>query len=216
MNTLRQTYDDLVRTHASNTAGEMVTTFTDKGREHSYIEYYEQWFEPRRHQPVQLLEIGVMTGASMLLWQQYFDDVMLSGIDLREGFNQTLPFQADILARWRWGVDSTDPAQVPDRWRWGVDSTNPAQVPALGQYDFIIDDGAHDGLSQCLTFQNYWPHVRPGGTYFIEDIESDTSLKNICLFLQGLLKDQPHRKDYYRGFAHRQDDRILAITKEQI
>ena len=200
MNTLRQIYDDLVRTHANNTAGEMVTAFTDKGREHSYIEYYEQWFEPRRHEPVQLLEIGVMTGASMLLWQQYFDDVMLAGIDLREGFNTPLPFQADILAMWRWGVDSTDSAQVP----------------ALGQYDFIIDDGAHDGLSQCLTFQNYWPHLAPGGTYFVEDLESDTSLKNIKLFLKGYLQDQPHTTHYYRGHAHRADDRILAITKEMI
>ena len=198
MNTLRQIYDDLVRTHASNTAGEMVTTFTDKGREHSYIEYYEQWFEPRRHTPVQLLEIGVMTGASMLLWQQYFDDVMLAGIDLREGFNRPLPFQAEILAMWRWSVDSTDPAQVP----------------ALGQYDFIIDDGAHDAASQIATFKNYWPHVTPGGTYFIEDIESDASLQTITQFMLGWQQFHPHTTDYYRGFAHRADDRILAITKE--
>ena len=105
MKTLRQIYTDLVATHATSIAGEMVTTFTDKGREHSYIEYYEQWFEPRRHTPVQLLEIGVMTGGSMLLWQQYFDDVLLAGIDLREGFNRPLPFQDEILCMWRWGVD---------------------------------------------------------------------------------------------------------------
>lgn len=198
MKTLRKIYDDLVAQHATNIAGEMVTVFSDKGRQHSYIEYYERWFEPQRHRPVQLLEIGVMTGGSLLMWQQYFDDVLLAGIDLRQGFNQTLPFQQDILALWRWGVDSTDPAQVPQ----------------LGLYDFIIDDGAHDSLSQCRTFENYWPHLAPGGTYFIEDIESDASLQNITMFLLGWLKDQPHRKDYYRGFAHRQDDRILAITKE--
>ena len=198
MKTLRQIYDELVEQHARNIAGEMVTTFSDKGRMHSYIEYYEKWFEPRRHEPVQLLEIGVMTGGSMLLWQRYFDDVMLAGIDLREGFNQVLPFQQDILAMWRWSVDSTKSDQVPQ----------------LGLYDFVIDDGAHDSLSQIKTFQNYWPHVAPGGTYFIEDIENDTSLQNITMFLLGYLKDQAHHKDYYRGFAHRQDDRILAITKE--
>lgn len=198
MKTLRQIYDELVDQHARNIAGEMVTTFSDKGREHSYIEYYERWFEPRRHEPVQLLEIGVMTGGSMLLWQHYFSDALLAGIDLREGFNQTRPFQQDILAMWRWGVDSTR----ADR------------VPALGLYDFVIDDGAHDAASQIATFKNYWPHVAPGGTYFIEDIEDDTSLQNITRFLLGYLHGVPHHKDYYRGFAHRQDDRILAITKE--
>ena len=199
MKTLRQIYDELVAEHATNIAGEMVTAFSDKGRMHSYIEYYEQWFEPRRHEPVQLLEIGVMTGGSMLLWQHYFSDVMLAGIDLREGFNQTLPFQQDILAMWRWGVDSTDPDRVPE----------------LGKYDFIIDDGAHDAASQIATFKNYWPHVAPGGTYFIEDIESDDSQQTITQFMLGWQKFHPHTTDYYRGFAHRQDDRILAITKEQ-
>lgn len=198
MKTLRQIYDDLIAEHATNIAGEMVTVFSDKGTMHSYIEYYEKWFEPRRHTPVQLLEIGVMTGGSMLMWQRYFDDAMLAGIDLREGFNQTLPFQQEILCRWRWGVDST----------------NPDRVPALGRYDFIIDDGAHDAPSQIATFQNYWPHVADGGTYFIEDIENDSSLQTISMFLLDYLKDQPHHKDYYRGFAHRADDRILAITKE--
>lgn len=199
MKTLRQIYDDLIAEHATNTAGEMVTVFSDKGTMHSYIEYYERHFEPRRHEPVQLLEIGVMTGGSLLLWQQYFDDVLLAGIDLRQGFNQPLPFQDDILCMWRWGVDSTDPAQVPE----------------LGVYDFVIDDGAHDAQSQIDTFKNYWPHVAQGGTYFIEDIESDSSMQTITQFMLGYLHGQPHTKDYYRGFAHRADDRILAITKEQ-
>jgi hypothetical protein len=169
MKTLRQIYDELAAEHAPNVTGEMVETFSDKGRMHIYIEYYERWFEPRRHTPVQLLEIGVMTGGSMLMWQRYFDDVMLAGIDLRTGFNQQLPFQAEILCMWRWGVDST----------------RADCVPALGQYDFVIDDGAHDALSQIRTFENYWPHVADGGTYFIEDIESDTALQNITMFLLG-------------------------------
>jgi hypothetical protein len=198
MKTLRQIYDELVEQHATNLAGEIVTAFSDKGRMHSYIEYYEQWFEPRRSEPVQLLEIGVMTGGSLLLWQHYFDHADLVGIDLRQGFNQTRPFQQAIQADWHWGVDSTDPAQVPD----------------LGQYDFIIDDGAHDAASQIRTFQNYWPHVADGGTYFIEDIESDASMQTISEFMLGWQKFHPHTTDYYRGFAHRQDDRILAITKE--
>jgi len=198
MKTLREIYELLVAEHAADATGEIVTTFSDKGRMHSYIEYYEKYFEPRRHDPVQLLEIGVMTGGSLLMWQRYFSDVMLAGIDLRDGFNQALPFQDEILCMWRWGVDSTDPAQVP----------------ALGKYDFIIDDGAHDAQSQISTFKNYWPHVADGGTYFIEDIEDDASMQNITMFMLGYLHNQPHHKDYYRGFAHRADDRILAITKE--
>jgi hypothetical protein len=125
--------------------------------------------------------------------------VQLTGVDLRDGFNQPLPFQKEL-------------AYV--QWHWGADSTDPDQVPVLDQYQFVIDDGAHDEYSQMKTFQNYWQFVQPGGTYFIEDIESDASTATIREFIEIFVKE-PHTVDYYRGFAHRADDRILAITKEK-
>ena len=139
-----------------------------------------------------------MTGGSMLLWQHYFDSVFLTGVDLRNGFNQALPFQDELTyAVWHWGVDSTDPAQVPD----------------LKQHQFVIDDGAHDLESQIRTLKNYWQFVQPGGTYFIEDIEDDANTDALRKFVGDWIKE-PHTVDYYRGFAHRSDDRILAISKE--
>jgi hypothetical protein len=77
----------------------------------------------------------------------------------------------------------------------------------------VIDDGAHDLKSQVQTLKNYWQFVEPGGTYFIEDIEDDISVEILQCFVQSWITT-PHTTDYYRGHAHRQDDRILAITKE--
>lgn len=197
MTPLRAIYDSLVAEHAANTSGEMVTTFSDKGTMHSYIEYYEKHFEPHRALG-SILEIGVMTGGSMLLWQHYFDSVFLTGVDLRNGFNAELPFQKELgYAVWHWGIDSTDPDQVPD----------------LKQHRFVIDDGAHDLESQIRTLKNYWQFVQPGGTYFIEDIEDDLNTEALRKFISAWISE-PHTVDYYRGKAHRSDDRILAITKE--
>jgi hypothetical protein len=197
MTPLRAIYDTLVAEHAANTEGEMVTTFSDKGTMHSYIEYYERHFEPHRAL-ASILEIGVMTGGSMLLWQHYFDSVFLTGVDLRKGFNQSLPFQDELKYV---------------TWHWGIDSTNPDQVPDLKQYQFVIDDGAHDLESQIKTLKNYWQFVQPGGTYFIEDIENDANTEALRKFIADWVQE-PHTVDYYRGFAHRSDDRIIAITKE--
>jgi len=196
MLTLRELYDELIAAHAPATEGEMVTTFSDKGTMHSYIEYYEKFMHPYRDQ-CSVLEIGVMTGGSMLMWQRYFDESSLTGVDLRNGFNAELPFQKDIRAVWHWGVDSTDSEQVP----------------FIKQHRFVIDDGAHDVDSQIATFKNYWQFVQPGGTYFVEDIENDESTQTLRDFLDIYLTE-PHTIDYFRGFDHRQDDRILAITKE--
>jgi len=196
-NSLRQIYDSLVAEHAANSTGEMVTTFSDKGTMHSYIEYYERWFEPQRDVS-SILEIGVMTGGSALLWRKYFNNVLITGVDLRDGFNQELEFQEEIGADWHWGIDSTDPEQVP-----GI----------IKPHHFVIDDGAHDLESQIRTFKNYWHLVKPGGTYFIEDIEDDLATEALRKFIGDWVKE-PHSIDYFRGFAHRTDDRILAITKE--
>ena len=198
MTPLRAIYDTLVAEHAATTEGEMVTTFSDKGTRHSYIEYYERHFEPHRA-VASILEIGVMTGGSALLWQEYFDNVWLTGIDLRAGFNAELEFQKKL--------DYVD-------WHWGIDSTDPAQTPDLKQHRFVIDDGAHDLDSQIQTLKNYWQFVKSGGTYFIEDIESDANTDALRKFINTWIT-VPHTVEYYRGFAHRQDDRILAVTKEK-
>jgi len=197
MKTLRQIYTELVEQHAANARGEMVTTFSDKGTMHSYIEYYEKHFAPYREQ-ASILEIGVMTGGSMLMWQKYFDSVFLTGVDLRVGFNQELPFQAELEHA---------------VWHWGIDSTDPDKTPSLKQHRFVIDDGAHDLESQIKTLKNYWQFVQPGGTYFIEDIEDDLNTEALRKFIGDWIRE-PHTIDYFRGFAHRADDRILAITKD--
>lgn len=138
----------------------------------------------------------------MLLWQHYFDSVFLTGVDLRTGFNQPLPFQDEL----KYVV-----------WHWGIDSTDPKQTPELKQYQFVIDDGAHDLESQFKTFCNYWPFVQPGGTYFVEDIESDQNNTTLRSWIEGWLRaqDTDFSVQHYRGFAHRADDQILAITKEK-
>ena len=67
---LSQLYNDLAKRYGSPT-GEMVFTFSDKGSMHSYIEFYERYFSSKRDS-VRLLEIGMMTGGSLHLWQKYF------------------------------------------------------------------------------------------------------------------------------------------------
>ena len=39
-----------------------------------------------------------------------------------------------------------------------------------GKIDVIIDDGDHVDQSQLATLRNFWPLLRDGGLYIIEDI----------------------------------------------
>jgi hypothetical protein len=202
---LTQLYNDLAKKHGSST-GEMVFTFSDKGSMHSYVEFYERYFEPRRDY-VSLLEIGMMTGGSMHMWQRYFKEYQLVGIDLSPGWNQVRDFQAEVEA------DSNITLLFE------INSRNkeiPDAVKSMS-FDFIIDDGDHSVLSQMETFENYWPVLVDQGTYFIEDVVGVTQADALKKFLAEYSKkhQQILKIDHYQGLKNgRADDQIIAITRD--
>jgi hypothetical protein len=203
---LRQLYDNLADRFGSKT-GEMVFTFSDKGSMHSYIEFYESHFQHRRDS-VSLLEIGMMTGGSMYLWQQYFRQYLLVGMDIAPSWNAQRDFQQDL---------ETDPNITL---LFAINSRHsvlPDPVRDL-QFDFIIDDGDHSVLSQMETFENYWPLTTDNGTYFIEDVAGPVQIEALRKFLDQYQEKNKvnFRIEHYQGFKNnRRDDQILAISKEK-
>jgi predicted O-methyltransferase YrrM len=197
---LQQLYDNLVAEYGSGTTGEMVTMFSDKGTMHSYIDLYEKYFVTKKSN-VSLLEIGMMTGGSMHLWQKYFEKYKLVGMDLSPDWNVKRPFQSDLNADSNitliFGVDSRS-ASVPD-------------AVSEQQFDFVIDDGDHSVLAQMDTFRNYWPHLKTGGVYFIEDVVGEVQAEALKKFL-SLYSNC--KVDHYTGFKNnRADDQIIIVEK---
>jgi hypothetical protein len=125
----------------------------DKGTLHSYIPVYER--EIDRRAGLALLEVGVFEGHSLAMWEKYLEGSTVVGLDVD-------------LSRCLFDVDARQ-----------CDATNPDQiVEALGglTFDYIIDDGSHKPADQVRSFELLWERVKPGGKYFIEDIESDEAL----------------------------------------
>jgi hypothetical protein len=130
MKNLNQIYNDAVSQYGAG-SGEMVTVFSDKGTMHSYIDVYEKYFSVKRSN-ASLLEIGMMTGGSMYLWQQYFKKYQLTGIDKSPRWNTERPFQTllqnDPKITLLFGVNSRTspvPAAVADQ------KFDPAHAPAV-------------------------------------------------------------------------------------
>ena len=145
-----------------------------------------------------------MTGASMKLWSEFFYLYELAGIDLRDGWNQTYPWQADI---------ESDPNI---ELHFGIDSTR-QQVEFDEPFHIILDDGAHDWQSQFLTFRNYWPALIAGGVYYIEDVESAESMQKLrAAILRWLGAGVTVGMSEHLGHKHgRADDQILIIKKQK-
>jgi hypothetical protein len=125
----------------------------DKGSLHSYIPVYMKEMTATRN--IDLLEIGVWEGHSLAMWQDYFKASRIIGVDID-------------LSKCKFKVDARE-----------CDATSAEALQAtLGEtmFDYIIDDGSHRPRHQAESFKLLWDRVKPGGKYFIEDIESDEAL----------------------------------------
>ena len=135
---------------------------TDKSSKcHNYTAVYENMFgairnEPR-DKPLKILEIGVATGASLRMWEEYFSDSY-----------------ADV-----WGIDINPECAAVDEGNttsvWIGDATDrdfldKVIMRAGGDFDIVIDDGSHRVEDQIFTFKHLWPNTKM--VYVIEDVYS--------------------------------------------
>jgi len=120
-----------------------------------YLQWYRPLFESFVDKEVNILELGILKGGSLLMWKDYFDKGRITGIDL------TIPRDFPPTDRIRmFEGNQTDKEFL---------SRVANEVAPLG-FDIIIDDASHMGE---LTKKSFWHlfdnHLTHGGIYAIED-----------------------------------------------
>ena len=158
---------------------------TDKGTDHSYLEVYDQLFRTSQHRRIRLLEIGIGNGDSLRLWRQYFSNAKITGVDIA-------PPEEQIAGCKMVKMDQTDLISIEQTWD---DET----------FDIIIDDGSHRLQDQLLTLCWFWPKLKQGGLYVIEDVANSSLTKYFAAF-RGLVLDRSSVKG--RG-----DDILIVLSK---
>jgi len=122
----------------------------------SYLRVYEQWFAPYRAGEIALLEIGVQNGGSVQIWAQYFEYAKsIVGCDINSRC-AALKFEDPRI---RLVVGDVN-----------VTSTRRAIQEHAAQFDIIIDDGSHTSSDIISTFKYFYPWLKPGGLYVVEDL----------------------------------------------
>lgn len=126
---------------------------TDKASSgHNYLQYYERFFAPIKDHTLDIMEIGIWEGASLKLWQEYFPNARIYGVD-----NQP-------MSQWE---DKRIQTYVCDQ--GSVDQLT-SLADAIAPMSIIIDDGSHEGIHQWTSFNTLFPTLKPGGMYIIEDL----------------------------------------------
>lgn len=126
---------------------------TDKSE--GYLALYDELFGNLRDRDIRLLELGVKRGGSLLLWQDYFPQGLIAGLDWEP------PVLADTHGRLRLFRGSQDDPELLNVIGHEV---------APGGFDIIIDDCSHLGAVSEASFNHlFHHHLKPGGIYAIED-----------------------------------------------
>lgn len=122
---------------------------------HGYGSLYAGIIGRRRYQHLKLLEIGVLSGASLLAWRAFFPRATTVGFDLED--------KSAFAAGRRTRCYQGDQGNAADL----------AKVSVLeGSFDVIIDDGSHQSRHKIFSFLHLFDNLRPGGFYVIEDVQT--------------------------------------------
>ena len=171
---------------------------TDKGTIHSYIDdVYTPIFESGQRFKV-IHEIGIMHGASLVVWKKLVPSAKVVGYDIHERelhpLAQKLKQENNIAVVY---LDAYDDETID-----GV----------RDEIDLLIDDGPHTIQSQIESLK-WIKKLSDGGTLVIEDIAG--GIISVRKILRNLPKQLRKRAIYFTMFHRtgRFDDTVLIITK---
>ena len=125
------------------------------GKESSLQGTYEEFFAPLVGKEITLFELGVLEGASLHFWCDYFETATIVGLD-------SIPVHID------------DPTGMIHVYQGHQEDTELldriARIHAPNGFDIIIDDCSHIGRFARVSFWHLFQnHLKPGGIYSIED-----------------------------------------------
>jgi len=157
--------------------GSLFTKYGSDKQVNGYSPLYSTLFSHLQDRSLQFLEIGIGTmipnapssmvgyalshyrpGGSLRAWRDFFENGFIYGMDIQPDTQ----FQEDRIQTFL--CDSTNKKDTDER------------LPKQLYFDIILDDGNHHYEAQLKTLYNFYPKLRKGGIYIIEDIYPSSEL----------------------------------------
>jgi predicted O-methyltransferase YrrM len=150
---------------------------------HPYTLFYDSLFKNKKHEKLEIAELGILEGASLLMWQEYFTDANLYGFEydynLIKNFENKYNSNRTTISH----IDVTDKTSIQNAF-------NKLNI----MYDIIIEDTTHQFEDQIRVIENIYQYLKPGGVLIIEDIFKSYNENDYIKRLNPILE---HFQDYY-------------------
>jgi len=185
--------------------------FTDKNTNHSYLDTYEKLFESKKNIAKNILEIGIYNGGSIELWNAYFTNAKIYGLDIipknllfvdynEEQKNKLYNNDNVILYT---GIDAYNEEFFTNNFL----STNI-------KFDVVLDDGPHSLDSMIQFIKLYSQVMTDDGILIIEDVQDVNWLNILANAVPDHLKPFIELYDL-RANKNRYDDLLFVINKNK-
>ena len=172
--------------------------YTDKNTAHSYLPLYQSLFESKRENAKNVLEIGIKEGGSIRLWNDFFINATVYGIDIYDRIKADIRNRKNIKLIWEDAYN----AEFFKNTFSGM------------KFDMILDDGPHDlhSMKQCITL--YSQVMADNGILVIEDVQDWSWISELTNTVPDNLKQYIKSYDL-RGNKGRYDDIVFTIDKSK-
>ena len=128
---------------------------TDKSSQcHNYCDKYERYLPFKTSDNLNILEIGVFHGKSLLTWKEYFYNATLVGLDIEPTYKQFEDIGNNIHIE----IGSQSDKAFLN-----------AVVSKHGSFNMIFDDGSRKSKDVIASFEYLFDFVKSGGMYIVED-----------------------------------------------
>lgn len=177
----------------------------------SYCDIYDKYFINIRNKVKTFVEIGIKSGCSLKMWEEYFPNATIYGIDIDPSCKKYEKGRIKCLIG-----DQNDEKFLLE------------VKKEIGKYDILLDDGSHITLHQIKTFNILYENCDENGFYIIEDLRNsyeevlnhhdvrniwpgmrynnkDDELRNYRKNLDDFFQDKIKKLDFHRT------DKMFAI-----
>jgi len=156
---------------------------TDHRHCHPYTLFYDGLFKNKKDKPLKIAELGILDGASLLMWNEYFKNAEIYGFEYNDNlinkFKHNFNNDRITLAN----IDVTNKDSIAKAF---------SELNLL--YDIIVEDTTHQFEDQIRVIENSYQYLKPGGMLIIEDIFKSYNETNYIDRLTPILKNF---QDYY-------------------
>lgn len=129
-----------------------------------YLNFYESLFTSVSKEPLNILEVGVYKGGSLLMFAEYFPNARILGIDKNEPSPRFYELAKERSLGERVRTEQGSQSDIQFLQRVLKSHFGSAQI------DIVIDDASHFYNHTKVTFNFLFPqYLKNGGHYIIED-----------------------------------------------